>query len=192
MRRLAPALALLALTAAGCDFESTTRDDGGPRDAMGPGRDGGADAGGVDPCAADTEDPASTVGCNGPPPGAPEPDTIDGTCTPDGETPPGPGTCTPTRGATPVCVPDVSVPGTGRCVYECPVSTTYVSTGGCPAGSRCFDLGGYGRCYRDCRSDEDCAADETCDSEGSCTRPPPARRDAGPPAVDGGLAPDAG
>jgi len=190
MRRLAPALALLALAASGCDHEPGQPDAGGARDAGAP-RDGSVDAG-EDSCASDTEDPASTVGCNGPPAGPPAPDAIGGPCTPESASAPGPGTCGPAPGATPVCVPDETAPGAGRCVYECDVARTYVSTGGCPRGSRCFDLGGYARCYRDCRADEDCAPDETCDLEGSCTRPPPRRGDAGPPPADAGPALDAG
>ena len=142
--------------------------DGAPVDAAG--MDGGVSS---DPCAADTQAPAATVGCNGPIVG-PEPvaGSVDAPCTDDLGCPGG-GRC------------ERDLAGRLTCAYACPPAPTYVSTGGCPSGARCFTLGrDQGRCFRDCASDADCAPLERCDLEGSCT---PLELDGGP-----SVAPDAG
>ncbi|MBN4049504.1 hypothetical protein JYT86_00435 [bacterium AH-315-N03] len=177
----------------GCDEETTGDDagwdsglmvrlDSGPRDAArgdsGDERDsGGSDAGrdaarpdaGADVCAADEDNARSTLGCNGPLIGPTQnPDEIDGPCTPDGID--GPGTCVvPMSGIETWCAPDDTDPSVGLCVYICPDVSTYVSGGGCPSGSRCFNLGVDGSyCYRDCSRNRDCFTGEVCDADGTC------------------------
>ncbi|MGE0786030.1 MAG: hypothetical protein AB7S26_10105 [Sandaracinaceae bacterium] len=175
-------LAVGALT--GCD-------DGGGTDAgsgMDSGaRDGGArrDAGGgnTDPCASD-DDPATTSrGCNGPLYGSTSmANEIDGACTPDMVD--GPGSCNAgPAGIDVYCAPDEVDPTMGTCLYFCPEAGTYVSTGGCPSGTRCFTLDGFALCFRDCNTAADCFPGEECDGDGSCV--PPAPPDGG--VGDGGM-----
>jgi len=153
------------------------RPDSGRRDAT-----AGADGGPGDPCAATVDDSTSTVGCNGGLYGStPRDGEIDGPCTPDGMD--GPGTCAMVPGVESWCAPDEVDPSTGTCVLFCPTVSTYVSTGSCPSGSRCFDLTDVSICFRDCNGPSDCFAGETCDGDGSCAVPPP---------PDGGVPTDAG
>jgi hypothetical protein len=170
-------LGLVLMLASGCD--GSTEVDAGVDAGMDAGAvpmDAGArDAGMVDRCAADTN-VGLTVGCNGPLIGPDEPaNEFAGLCTGDNE---GPGTCSFT-GA--ICW---AYPGqVGVCTRLCtPSEDTYVSTGGCPSGSRCFVIEeDFALCFPDCEEDADCSTD-SCDSENTCVDPPP---------VDAGM-PDAG
>jgi hypothetical protein len=66
------------------------------------------------------------------------------------------------------------VPGeTGICVRQCEPATTYVSTGDCPSGSRCFTVDaatGNAFCFPDCETGSDCTSG-SCDAEGGCIPP---------------------
>ncbi|MEZ4226114.1 MAG: hypothetical protein R3B13_34530 [Polyangiaceae bacterium] len=122
--------------------------------------------GGSDPCAADDNNALTTVGCNGASIGAQADNAYGGKCTPDANF--GQGTCTdPTN----ICDAFDETLG-GICVVECTSGGTYVSTGGCPAGSRCFDFGTVAFCYPDCADENDCGTG-VCDSEGACSSPFP-------------------
>ena len=166
MTRLGAALSLLLLSGCGSDG---ARSDGGV-DARPP-RDAGAND---DPCQSDTTSAAAFVGCNGRPVGAsPEDGSLGGACEGDDD-------CVDR------CAPDAV--GVLHCIQRCTPAATYVSTGECPNGSRCFTLGTtYAECFRDCESDDDCRPYELCDVDGSCV---PQIVDAGPPS-DAGL-PDGG
>jgi hypothetical protein len=60
----------------------------------------------------------------------------------------------------------------GICVVRCPRAATYISTGGCPMGFRCFTLGDeLAVCFRDCDAMHPCPTGYECDAEGSCVRP---------------------
>lgn len=202
------AVCALLLMGAGCDdgteeptdAGTTTPDSGTPSGSdagptspdAGPGE---TDAGtSSDPCAASSDDPLSSLGCNGGVYGStPMANEIGGDCTPDGMDPPGPGSCATTAGeATPVCSPDEADPSTGTCIYVCPPAGTYVSTGGCPSGSRCFTLDAeLAICFRDCNDADDCFEGEECDAEGSCVASAPAA-DGGAAPTDGGVPVDGG
>lgn len=142
-----------------------------------------------DACEATDTNAIDTVGCNGAVPGPQADNAHGGNCTPSDASPQG--SCTdPTH----FC--DGEAGGVGVCIAACTPSTlTYVSTGGCPTGSRCFDFGGEAYCYTDCNSGTDCASG-ACDGEGSCVGtaaptpdagPPPPRPDSGPaPTADAG------
>jgi hypothetical protein len=69
-------------------------------------------------------------------------------------------------GANMLCSADMGM--TGICFQMCTPGATYVSTGGCPTGSRCFDLGGEGLCFLDCDAMHPCPNGMTCDDEGAC------------------------
>jgi hypothetical protein len=118
-----------------------------------------------DPCASDAAGSARGVGCNGGfVSGDPAANTAGGACTADADPMTNPaGTCT---GANVVCAAEPSMMGT--CVPLCMAGSTYVSTGGCPTGWRCFSLMAGGVCFRDCDATHPCAAGEECDAEGSC------------------------
>jgi len=73
------------------------------------------------------------------------------------------------------------------CVAVCPMADTYVSTGGCPTGSRCFTFSDIAICFRDCNSASDCFPGEMCDGEGSCVQ---VSDDGGVPSTDGGAPAD--
>jgi hypothetical protein len=176
-------LASSLLLFAACDDDTRADTDSGLRDA------GTLDTGAAgDPCAAD-EEPRSTVGCNGGILGAARaPNSFGGLCTPSADPATDPsGSCTD---ANAVCW---GGGGEGICVTLCePSAGTYVSTGGCPTGSRCFDLVEAGLCFPDCNTGADCASGR-CDGEGSCVEPegePPP--DGGVPATDGGVPADGG
>ena len=81
-----------------------------------------------------------------------------------------------------VCEPVRPGATLGFCRHLCPPSPSYVSTGDCVMGSRCFTLAeDFARCFRDCEADTDCFEGELCDPEGSCgPRDPGAPIDAGP------------
>ncbi len=189
-------MAACALALAACDDGgSRGTDAGGTRDSGGGTMDAGRDTGtpGPDDSCAD-DDPTLTVGCNGGILGASQPaHDFGGTCTPSEEN--AEGSCT---NANAVCWGDVGAPGV--CLTTCtPSEATYVSTGDCPTGSRCFDLRdteiGAALCFPDCNSGTDCATG-ACDGENSCvggepTAPPDGGMgDAG--ASDAGGAPDGG
>ena len=183
---LAPVLVCFALVA--CDTAPSVDAGPNPDTDAGPRRDAGPVSN--DPCASDSAGALAGVGCNGgligPTPSANE---IGGGCTPDNADPPGAGTCVASPGSQAVCLADEGET-TGTCVYACPDAMTYVSTGGCPSGSRCFPVQDLSLCFRDCTSSADCFTGETCDSEGSCLG---AQQDGGPPvAVDAGPPTDAG
>jgi len=186
-----PALLVLLVVhfvvAIGCgDDDATTpppmSDGGSGGDA---GRDSGArrDAGVADSCEASEETAADTVGCNGAPPGPAADDAFGGRCMPSATE--ARGSCTDPES---LCDGDETTAG-GICTVPCDASAMYVSNGGCPPGSRCFNLGGEGWCYPDCNSDTDCATD-FCDLDGSCYVDY-APEDAGVPE-DAAIADDAG
>lgn len=126
-----------------------------------------ADSGGMmnnDRCAAEQAMAAAGVGCNG---GfvtmEPAANAVGGTCMVDAMNEQG--SCTD---PTAFCVPSAMGSMTGRCGRECTPGGTYVSTGGCPTGFRCFDLGMGGACFRDCNAAHMCPMGMMCDNEGSC------------------------
>ena len=119
-----------------------------------------------DTCAASDSNAVSTVGCNGGFASAtPAANAFGGTCTGGGEAMPA-GSCT---GAMALCSAEADMPGI--CLASCTPGSTYVSTGGCPTGARCFDLGGGGVCFQDCDATHPCPAGQDCDGEGSCVPP---------------------
>ncbi|MDP3278930.1 MAG: hypothetical protein Q8Q09_27305 [Deltaproteobacteria bacterium] len=136
--------------------ETSTRADSGSADS---GRDAMVNS---DRCAASDMNAVSTVGCNGFAMGMSAANTPGGTCTGGGEPMPA-GTCT-----TPMteCLADAMMPGV--CALTCRGGSTYVTTGGCPSGSRCFGDTTGGFCYRDCDATHPCGAGLMCDGEGSC------------------------
>ncbi len=138
--------------------------DGGARDAGHT--DGGEGGTATDPCAADEPHAIETVGCNGAILGVGQPDdAFGGVCTPSG-TELGRGSC---ADANAICLANAEA--AGFCVVTCTPGDTYVSTGGCPTGSRCFDGGaGIGVCLPDCQIDADCVNGQ-CDDDGSCVPP---------------------
>ncbi len=159
----------MMVTDAGIDGSAMLPDagrDAGGRDAARP------DAGPGDPCATDQPTAISTVGCNGPPPGAGiAPNEFGGLCVPNATTPQG--SCLAT---TDTCVARMGV-AQGICLRACVPSPdgTYVTTSDCPMGSRCFTFddgmgGGVGVCYPDCTMPSECTS-MGCDGEGSCTTP---------------------
>ena len=115
----------------------------------------------TDPCAED-EDPITTLGCNGFASSTPAANTPGGACTGGGEAMLA-GTCT---GADVICDADVEM--VGFCMPTCTPGETYVSTGGCPTGFRCFDFGDEAICYQDCDATHACPSDQECDPDGSC------------------------
>ncbi len=134
---------------------------------------GGTGGGTADPCAADENSADTTVACNGPAIGAQPDNAYGGKCTPDGSD--GQGSCTdPTN----IC-DSFEVALGGICVVECTPGGTYVSTGGCPKGSRCFDFSGVAYCYPDCGDETGCGTG-VCDGDGACSSP-------FPPDPDGGV-----
>lgn len=175
-----------ALALCACTEEAVTTADASEVDSGSMGSDASsmrADAGPMDECAASGSNAASTVGCNGGfVSGEPEPNEPGGICTTGGETNPG-GTCTHTSA---VCAPATEGASEGRCVVGCPPSMTYVTTGDCPTGFRCFRAAEeYGICYLDCDATHPCPTGTVCDSEGSCV---PEEEE---PMDDGGV-PDGG
>ncbi len=173
-------ISTLAPLAAGCDPAPVVATDAPTFDAGSPGLDAGGmpdvppavDTGPADPCA-ETETgaaAAATLGCNGPVGGPTRAANAQGgTCTMD--------SCTDARST---CRAD------GYCQVACTPGMLYVSTGGCPSGSRCFPTGGgAGLCFLDCNTAADCPIPgSTCDAEFSCIPPAAMPIDAG--AVDGG------
>lgn len=132
----------------------------------------GGTGGTTDPCASDESSALSTVGCNGAKPGAQPDDEYGGKCTPDANS--DQGSC---KDANHICdYYDVNLGGI--CVVECTPGATYVSTGGCPAGSRCFDFGDIALCYPDCTGASDCGTG-VCDDEGACSSELPPDTDGG-------------
>ncbi|MCZ7685642.1 MAG: metal-dependent hydrolase [Sandaracinaceae bacterium] len=135
----------LALAACEGNRPMTGTDAGGRVDSGSSGTDSGTprpDGGGSgDDCEASGDDAVSTVGCNGGVLGAARTaNDFGGLCTVGDDTNPA-GSCTNTNG---VCWGVEG--GQGICVTTCtPSAANYVSTGGCPTGSRCFDPHRRGR-----------------------------------------------
>jgi hypothetical protein len=167
MHRLAPLL--LCATLAGCDDDPAPGGDGG-LDSSGGGdaradgmRDARPDArtdAPPDPCATDT-DPYDTLGCNGAILGPGRAANEFG------------GRCELSDFAEGTCVFDFAycwsneAETEGICLIECDPAATYISTGDCPTGSRCYTFDVEAFCFPDCESGDDCAT-ETCDEEGAC------------------------
>lgn len=106
----------------------------------------------LDSCA--TDNPLTTLDCNG------------GVVTAASSNAPG-GTCAMTTTARGSCF-NADAVCDSLCLLPCTPGGTYVSTGGCASGSRCFNLGGgEAFCYPICRDDGDCAVGE-CDPNGAC------------------------
>ncbi|MBX3247297.1 MAG: hypothetical protein KF901_08955 [Myxococcales bacterium] len=164
---------MVALMAVGCgDDDVTPGTDGGMTgtDSGMTDTDSGmtdTDSGMMttDPCAASDANAVSTVGCNGGfVSGEPVANGPLGECTPGGEAMPA-GTCTTPNT---VCAAGEGET-TGECVSVCAPASTYVSTGVCPTGFRCFTLSAeVGICFRDCDATNACPTGMECDSEGSC------------------------
>ena len=145
-RTLTVFLALAVLGA--CDNDPPPSDSGMRADSS---ADTSVSDAGADRCRADDMNAISTLGCNGAPYGSTvQANQIGGGCTPDGADPPGAGTCVAAAGTRAICFPDETMPTMGECVYVCPASSSYVTTGGCPTGSRCFQLTDVAICFRDC------------------------------------------
>jgi hypothetical protein len=71
-----------------------------------------------------------------------------------------------------VCLADMGE--AGLCLPTCRPGSTYVSTSGCPTGSRCFRASANaGFCFRDCNAANPCPTGQMCDEEGSCVPPAP-------------------
>jgi hypothetical protein len=178
-----------ALALGGCGDQTMTTVDSGST-----GTDGGSlrtdsgsmrtDAGPEDECAASSDDAVSSVGCNGGfESGDPAPNAPGGTCTVGGETNPE-GSCT---GETAFCAGDEGATD-GICIIACPPASTYVSTGACPTGFRCFrSADDYGICYRDCDATHPCPTGMGCDDEGSCVPDAAPQSDGGGPTEDAGV-----
>jgi hypothetical protein len=170
-------VALGAILLAACGPAASNGDGGNTTDVRTGGSDAGADSGSRDsgpvnndPCARDQMSSASGVGCNGGfVMGEPAANAIGGTCVPAADPQMNPrGSCTAMDG---ICAPDMMGAMTGRCIAPCTPGATYVSTGMCPSGFRCFDLGmGNGACFRDCNNAHACPMGMMCDGEGSCVR----------------------
>lgn len=117
-----------------------------------------------DTCAAEAANATSTVGCNG---GfastTPAANTPGGSCTGGGEAMPA-GTCTTPNA---FCGAEADMPG--FCLATCEPGSTYITTGTCPTGFRCFDLEANGGiCFQDCDATHPCPEGQECDGEGSC------------------------
>ncbi|MEQ8455884.1 MAG: hypothetical protein RLO52_13600 [Sandaracinaceae bacterium] len=202
-RTLSALCACVALTAVGCDSAPTEPTDSGTTPTTDSGTTPTADSGTTTPrdsgvpsddsCAASQEMSTSTIGCNGGLYGSTQmANQIGGDCTPDGMDPPGAAGCMMADGSQAFCVANEDDPSMGTCLYACPPASTYITTGGCPTGARCFTLDAeLALCFRDCNSAADCFDGEECDGEGSCVPMAAPTTDGGTPA-DGGAAPDAG
>ncbi len=166
-------LALSSLLLAACGTPMPAGDSGTNTDvrvadsgSMGTPDGGRRDSGVVnnDRCAAEQAMAAASVGCNG---GFvtmdPAANAVGGTCMVDPMNEQG--SCTD---ATAFCVPSAMGSMTGRCGRECTPGGTYVSTGGCPTGFRCFAVAMGGACFRDCDAAHMCPMGLMCDGEGSC------------------------
>lgn len=172
MRHFVTASMLLALSACG---GGNSRADGGLTLSDAPATDANTAARDTpasrpdapmssDRCATDTMGSPDLLGCNGGfVSGDPAANTAGGTCTADADPMTNPaGSCTGEL----VCAAEAGM--MGRCIPLCTPGSTYISTGTCPVGWRCFDLGGNGVCFRDCDATHPCPADQMCDAEGSC------------------------
>lgn len=154
---------LAQIDAASGDRRETDAPPDAPTDQAGGeaglGSDGGADSRPPDPCA--TNQPLSTVGCNGEPRGPSAANTFGGRCTTTAGGPAA-GTCLdPTH----FCAED-------QCVRLCTATaSTEVSTGGCPPGARCWNSGLLTFCYPDCRTGADCATGRCDSARGICRGP---------------------
>jgi hypothetical protein len=139
--------------------------DSGRPDSGGMRSDGGMSS---DPCASDVMGMPDRVGCNGYASGDPMPNGPLGTCTLAADPMMNPaGSCT---GMNMICGAPMGA-SMGICYVTCPPASTYISTGGCPTGFRCFTLdreGGLAICFRDCDGMHPCPSGFRCDPEGSC------------------------
>ncbi len=165
--RARPVLFVSLIVFCGCDQGPAAPLDGSS------GADGSIDAAGTDarvssdPCASGSGAAAARgAGCNGGILGADREDNIfGGQCTQIAMNPAG--TCTE---------PNAYCWGragerNGICLVRCtPSGSTYVSTGDCPQGSRCFNFDENDLCFPDCRDDSNCSTHD-CDNEGSCVGP---------------------
>jgi hypothetical protein len=136
----------------GTDAGTTPGTDSGPRaDSGGGGHDSGPTS--SDPCSGAAETSAANAGCNG---GFSSTGPM--TCT--GDAAGGAGTC-------PSGVCSGAEGAMGFCFLSCTNGGTYVSTGGCATGSRCFMLD-MDICFFDCDATHACPTGMMCDDEGSC------------------------
>ena len=166
------ALAIFAGVGCGGSGDSSAPVDAStPRDSSTQtGRDAAtaADSGGQsnDSCEADDTDAVSTVGCNGGfVSGEPTANGPLSACTVGTEENPS-GSCTAENSG---CFGGGEGATTGTCEVLCEPGASYVTTGTCPTGFRCFDLGEeFGLCFRDCDATHACPTDYECDEEGSC------------------------
>ncbi len=164
LRSVAPLALSLVLVACGMPAPMTDSGvdarSGGGNDASRP--DTGTSS---DRCSASDMNASSTVGCNGGfAMGTPAMNAAGGACMGGGMANPM-GSCM----ANAVCDADMGM--TGICIPTCMPGSTYVSTGGCPMGFRCFSLSAGGACFRDCNATHPCGAGLECDGEGSCVTP---------------------
>ena len=186
--------AALALVACGggdgdmTDAGTTTGTDSGTTTGTDSGTTTRRDSGPADMCATDGMGAVALVmfGCNGYASGTAAPNDYLGTCTVGGEGMPQ-GSCT---AAGTFCAADAEGSTTGTCLAPCEAGAgTYISTGGCPMGFRCFDLGDFGLCFRDCDATHPCPTGYDCDGEGSCVGADVPDTDAGTMMMtDGGAA----
>jgi hypothetical protein len=178
MKMLLSSTALIALSACGTPMTPSSDGGGGGGNDAATSADGSTsrtDSGSVrrdagmmssDRCSASQAMATSTVGCNGGfVSGMPAPNSAGGTCTGGGMEMPM-GTCM----ANMLCTANAMM--MGICLPTCTPGSTYVSTGGCPMGFRCFDLDGAGLCFRDCDATHPCPTGQMCDDEGSCVTAP--------------------
>lgn len=145
------------------------------------------DSGPADMCATDGMGAAAlaTLGCNGYASGTAAANDLLGPCMVGGEAMPQ-GSCT---AAGTICAADAEGSMTGTCLTPCEGGSTYITTGGCPMGFRCFDLTDFALCYRDCDATHPCPSGYDCDGEGSCVGGDAPETDAGMMmATDGGAA----
>lgn len=151
------------------DADADTDSDSASDSDTGSGTDSGSEV--DDPCWSEFPGPsnAALAGCNGEPPGPACNGEYAGVCT---QTERGDSCNQPWLSCVGVLGSEVGDPG--MCFQGCPDDVPgegpFTSTGGCPAGSRCFDLGYFSVCFADCTSDADCAS-FNCTEEGVCAAP---------------------
>jgi hypothetical protein len=143
-------LAIIAMATMACDNGGAKGDGATP---------------GGDPCASNVN-VDSLSGCNGGIPGVQPDGQLGGFCVPDESDLVHWGSCV---GEYVYCLWEEIEDG-GICVTDCELATTYVSTGGCPTGYRCFNDAEFEEptCFPDCNDDSDCPEQLQCDADGSC------------------------
>lgn len=157
----------LSLVIAGCGGMQPLPPADAASDVRTTGNDAASNDSGTssDRCSATDMNASSTVGCNGGfASGMPAMNTPSGACMGGGEANPM-GSCP----ANHICTGDMGM--SGICLPTCMAGSTYVSTGGCPSGYRCFRLSAGGLCFRDCNAANACPTGLMCDGEGSCVEP---------------------